>query len=70
MCMSHYFIAFVCIIRYTYKVPVEHLGGNKPVIRVTYPQVMTRQNVVQPLVEIAISRQTHIVKHWTTTQHC
>lgn len=37
---------------------------------VTYSLVVADQDVVKPLVEIAISRKTHIVKHWTTTQNC
>lgn len=36
----------------------------------TYPYVVAGQYVVKPFVEIAISRQTYIVKHWTTTQDC
>lgn len=36
----------------------------------TYPYVVAGQDVVKPFVEVAISRETHIVKHWTTTQDC
>lgn len=36
----------------------------------TYPYVVTGQDVVEPFIEIAISRETHIVKHWAATQNC
>ena len=31
---------------------------------------MTGQDIVKPFVEIAISRETNIVKNWTATQNC
>lgn len=38
--------------------------------KLTYPYVMAGQDVVKPFVEIAISGEAHIVKHWTAAQNC